>query len=223
MSQFKSCSEIKKIEKACQISDNILQYIIKNIKKFKTEKHVADEIKEQAKHHNCKLAFKSIVSTGKNLKEIHHKPDNTKLKKGFVIIDLGVKYKGYCSDITRTIFLGKPTKRDKELYRYVKNANNKVVKSIKEGVKVIDLYKICYKELMIYKKKMKHALGHGVGRNVHEPPRFKKTNKLKPGMVVAVEPAIYLNNRAVRIEDIVAVTKQGCRILTKTLRRLIAK
>ena len=103
------------IKKACSISDIIFNELIRYLKKhsFKTELEIANFLKQKTKHYNCKLAFPPIVANNTGI--IHYKPKNKKLKKGFLIIDFGVKYKGFCSDCTRTFYLGKPSKADIKL------------------------------------------------------------------------------------------------------------
>ena len=111
----KSNKEIEYITKSCNIASNILTKCIKNIKNFKNEIQVLEFLKKETKKNKCTLAFKPIVAIANNAAVIHHKPTNRKLKQGFLILDFGVKYKGYCSDITRTIYIGKPTKTEKKL------------------------------------------------------------------------------------------------------------
>ena len=99
-------------KKAIKFTEEILNDCIRNIKKFRTEKEVYLFLVREARKRKLRLAFKPLVVTSPNGFEIHHKPTNKNLKKGFLIIDYGLKYKGYCSDITRTIYLGKPSEED---------------------------------------------------------------------------------------------------------------
>src|SRR3989338_6473126 len=107
------------VREACRISCEILKECFDNFD-FETEIEVAKYLRKKAKEKNCKLAFSPLIVSVNNFLEIHHKPDKTKLK-GFVIVDFGVKYRGYCSDITRMLYKGNPSKKDLELYSLILN------------------------------------------------------------------------------------------------------
>lgn len=222
----KSNKEIRYITKSCSIASEILNNCIKNIKNFKNELEASEFLKKEAKKKKMQLAFKPIVAFGNNAAVIHHKPSNRKLKKGFLILDFGVKYRGYCSDITRTIYLGKPTKKEKKLYNLVLGTQILAIKKIKVGMKACDVYNIAANSLGSYKKYFLHRLGHGVGKRIHESPSLGRKNnrRLKENTVLTIEPGIYFKKKfGIRIEDGVLLRKKGVKILTKVSKKLIIK
>jgi Xaa-Pro aminopeptidase len=208
---------------ACAITDSIFSEIIDDFK-FKTEKELANFIAGKARKNKVKLAFPTIVASGKNGAEIHHKPKNSKLK-GFIVIDFGVMYKRYCSDMTRTIFIGKINDYQRKLYEKVKRVQENSIKRLKEDVSYSELDISARKSFgRLLKKKFKHALGHGVGSKIHQKPKISPKSKdvAKSRDVVTIEPGLYFKNRyGIRIEDTVIVGKKGCEILTKSEKRLI--
>src|SRR3989344_4587671 len=121
-------------KKAIKFTEEILNDCIRNIKKFRTEKEVYLFLVREARKRKLRLAFKPLVVTSPNGFEIHHKPTDTSLKKGFLIIDYGLKYKGYCADITRTVYLGEPSEKDIYLYNLVLTAHDEAFKNLKLGV-----------------------------------------------------------------------------------------
>ncbi|MBR9677664.1 aminopeptidase P family protein [Candidatus Woesearchaeota archaeon] len=218
----KTSKEIKLIRKACQITDKILADAFSKIKQFKTEKELASHLTTKANELADGAAFDTIVAIGKNAYEIHHMPNSTPLKKGFCIIDFGVKYKGYNSDVSRTIYFGKPSKKEIENYKTVVNTLDKITKSVKEKTKLQDITKLANKLLEGHKQL--HLPGHGLGLEVHERPNIysKSKEELQKNMVLALEPAIY-NKKwgGVRVEDNIIVEKSGCKVLTKQTKKLL--
>lgn len=210
----------KEVEKACEISVEILKDCINNFKNFKTERDVAKFLRRKAKEKRCKLAFLPLVVSGGNFLEIHHKVNNTKLK-GFVILDFGVKYKGYCSDITRTVYVGKPSKKDLELYDLVLRLYKTVLKEIKINKDVRDLDLMVRDGFGKYKKNFKHSLGHGVGKKPHITPRisFNSNKRFKRGQIITIEPGLYFRNKGIRIEDIIYLGEK-IKVLSKMSREL---
>ncbi len=213
------------IKKGCKITDKIFSLIIKNIKKkeTKTELDVKNFIKNKVKEFNCKLAFKPIVAIGKNAAEVHHQANKTKLKKGFLVIDLGVKYKKYCSDMTRTIYLGKPSKKEKRLYDLVLEAQLTAFNHVLPGVYAADIDLIARAALWKYYKHFIHGTGHGVGKKIHQAPNLKPRGrlKLKKNTAITIEPGLYFKNKlGIRIEDTILVKDKPIQ-LTKTTKRLI--
>ena len=170
--------KIKYIKKACQITDQIFNLTIKNFSQFKTEIDVGTFILNQIKKHNLRPAFPLIVASERNHHHIHHYPKKHKLS-GFTIIDMGVKYKGYCSDLSRTIFIGKPKKLDTELYNLVLKTQQNSIKKIKIGQKYADLDAFARTQLQPFQEYFVHALGHGVGRKIHQ--KGVKTRKYSRG------------------------------------------
>ncbi|MBR9691730.1 M24 family metallopeptidase [Candidatus Woesearchaeota archaeon] len=219
-------TEIKYIARACSIADKILKQLIKELKqrKFKTELDIYNFLKQKTKENKCKLAFKPVVAMGKNAAEIHHKASNSRLKKGFLVIDFGVKYKDYCSDCTRTFYLyGKPSAEEKELYNLVLEAQTTALNHARPGVAAADIDLIARAALWKHFKNFVHGTGHGVGRKIHQGPNLKPKGKLKlkENQAITIEPGLYFKNKlGIRIEDTIIV-KESPVILTKISKKLI--
>lgn len=232
MAQIKTKEEIENIKKACRETDAIFKNILKFLKIQKpgfgqglTEVELRDFILGEIKKKGLKPSFPPIVTSGKNAgNDIHPKPTDKKLS-GFVIIDLGVKVNGYCSDMTRTIFVGTPSDEQKKIYDLVLESEEAGIREVNSGVHAYKIDEVCRKALGKYTKYFIHMTGHGVGRLIHEQPRiYHKITKpiLRDGMVVTVEPGIYIKNKlGIRIEDTILVTQKGSVVLTKSPKDLI--
>lgn len=224
MALVKSPKEIASIEKACKITDEIFSKIIRNFD-FGSERELALFIRREIKRRKLREAFPPIVTSGPRAgNEIH--PKYTKVPmEGFVIIDFGVRINGYCSDMTRTVFVGKPTAKDKMLYALVLKAQETAAKIAKPGVPCAAADAAARKTLGSYKKYFIHTLGHGVGKRIHEQPIiFYKREKFsfQEGMAVTIEPGLYIKGKlGIRIEDTYEVTKSGLRALTQSPKSLI--
>ncbi len=220
---IKTEKEIKLIRKSCNYSDKIIKNAIKNFDDFRTESEAAAFLEYEAKKNGLELSFNPIVASGSNGSMPHHEPQNIKIKKGFCVIDFGVKYKGYCSDITRTIYIGKPNKKEKEIYNFLLSVQKNTVNQIKYNKKCSELYDFVIKNLGKYKNNFTHGLGHGVGVEIHEPPNLTLNSKdrIKNNMVFTIEPGMYFPNRfGIRIEDTV-LFKNKTILLTKTSKDLL--
>ncbi|MGV8131614.1 MAG: M24 family metallopeptidase [Candidatus Pacearchaeota archaeon] len=216
----KSNEEIKKILAACKITDKILGKFIKNFKKFKTEKDASAFLVYESNKLAEGVSFEPIVASGKNAAVPHHVPSGN-MNKGFCVIDFGVKYKGYCSDVTRTIYFGKPDKSEEKTYYDLLENQEKAISLVKPGVSISDLCNHAEKNL---KQKLIHSLGHGLGIEVHEMPYVSINSKdiLKEGMVITIEPGEYVEGKyGIRIEDDVLVTANGQKVLSKFTKKLI--
>ncbi len=224
MALIKTKSEIADIEKACRITDEIFAEII-GLFAFTTERELMLHIRREIKKRGLREAFPPIVSGGARAgNEIHPKSTSAVLE-GFVIIDFGVRVNGYCSDMTRTVFVGKPTAKDKMLYKLVSDAKETSAKMAKPGSKCAAADAAARKVLGAYKKYFIHTLGHGVGKRIHEMPRMyfkREEDTFEEGMAVTIEPGIYLPGKlGIRIEDTYVVEKKGLRALTKSPKSLI--
>ncbi len=228
MAQVKTKDEIKKIAKACLITDAIFATIIKNFC-FSTEIQLRDFILGEIKKRGLKPSFPPIVTSGPRAgNEIHPQSTNAELK-GFTIIDMGVVYEKYMSDMTRMIYVsyqkGKPTDKEKALYTKLLASQVDAINKVKAGVKCAALDAGVRECLGKDAKYFIHTLGHGVGTRIHEDPKiFYKLTKpvLKEGMVITIEPGLYIKRTlGMRIEDTLLVTKKGCKILTKSPKELI--
>lgn len=215
----KSEKELLYIRQACNITSKIYDKILKkNIHVGVSEKYIAQKIFQYALEMGAdkKMTFPTIVGSGPNSSMVHSNPTKRKLKKGdFVTIDFGVKFKGYCSDMTRTVYLGEESDLSfKELgaYKSVKKAYNKSVRWVNEGV---PLYKMQKKVIDFFAKRdfkynYMHSLGHGLGLEVHEPPYLsvsaKPVNKQMKRIVFTIEPGLYFPGEfGIRIEDTFAM------------------
>jgi len=221
----KTKKEISYIKKACEYSDKIFADLIDNFGYFRTEQDVADFISKETKKYGLVESFPSIVASGENGAYPHHVPTKKKLNKGFCVIDFGVKYNGYCSDMTRMIFLGMPSRKEIERYNLVLNVQEDCLTKTKEGANAYKIYSYAKK---ILGKRFVHGLGHQIGKEVHDIIERAINKKghfaLQKGMVVTVEPGIYVKNfYGIRIEDTVVVNdkKTEPTILTKTPKNLL--
>ncbi|MCE9548960.1 M24 family metallopeptidase [Candidatus Nomurabacteria bacterium] len=225
----KSKKELANIVKAQKISEKVLRDVLIFLKTGISEVEVANFIKKSfIKYGAPILAFSPIVSFSKNTANIHHEPTiQTKLKKGDIIMfDFGCTVNHYCSDMTRTYFWGEPTKKQQKVYLDVLKAQELTFKKLKTGERrawIIDKTARTFLNKKYGKKNFQHGLGHGVGTVIHEWPNFKpkSTDILPVGCVMTVEPGIYLKGfGGVRIEDMVLITKDGCKNLTSPSKNL---
>ena len=225
---MKTKEEIKKIRIACNILDEAFKATIPYIKEGVSETDISIELEYRMKKAGGeKPAFETIVASGYRSAIPHGVASSKKIKKGeFVTIDFGTIYQGYNSDITRTAFLGKPTKKDKKIYETVYSAQKLAYESVKENMKTKDLDKIArdYISDSGFGEYFSHSLGHGVGLRVHEKPTISNKDKcyLKKGMVFTIEPGIYIPGyQGVRIEDTVALENCKGELLTNSERELM--
>ena len=221
--ETKTEKEISILKKSCNYADEIIQKAIKNFKDFKTESQVSAFLENEAKKIGLELSFPPIVASGSNGSMPHHEPSNIKIKNGFCVIDFGVKYKGYCSDITRTIYYGNPSKKEKEIYNFLLNIQKDTINQIKINKKCSELYDFVNKNLGKYSRYFTHGLGHGVGVEIHEMPNLtlNSKDKIKNNMIFTVEPGIYFPKKfGIRIEDTV-LFKNKTIVLTKTSKDLL--
>jgi len=224
----KDDQEIENIKKAQNITDKAFEYLLNFIKVGMTEKEVALELEYFMKKQGAEaLSFDTIVASGKRSSLPHGKASEKVIEEGdFVTIDFGCKVNGYCSDMTRTIVMGRASEKQKEIYNIVLEAQQKAIDNLKAGLmaKEADLLARSLIEEKGYGKYFTHSLGHGVGLEIHEAPSlsFKKEEILKERVVVTVEPGIYIPDfSGVRIEDMVLLKEDGVINLTKSPKYLI--
>ena len=216
---IKKEEEIDCIKKACLITDNCFEHLKKFIKIGMTEKEIAFEIEKFFLTNGADgLAFETIVASGTNSSMPHAVPTDKKIEKGDPItIDMGCKYKGYCSDMTRTVFAEYVPQFIKPVYDLVLKNQLRVLEEMKERTNLKLIAKSVESEFKLNGTNMIHSLGHGVGLEIHEYPYIstKYDFILKENMVITNEPGIYITNRfGVRIEDTVLITKYACQNLT---------
>jgi len=222
---IKDEQEINNIKEACRITDECFSYLLEYIKPGMTEKQIARAIENYYMEHAEGVSFEPIVASGENSSKPHAIPTDRAIKENDIItIDMGCKINGYCSDMTRTIFLGTPTEEKKYVYDLVLKNQIKSLNEMKDGASIKDISKIVTSNFALEGYDMAHGLGHGVGLDIHEPPFIKEANDntLKEKMVVTDEPGIYIpGNFGIRIEDTILVTKEGPEILTKSPKDLV--
>ena len=219
--QIKEASEIAKIRKAIKITQKALKHIKRFIKPGVTEIEVVAELERFIRYFGAtNSAFDIIVASGPNSSLPHHIPGFRKIRNNEpVLIDFGIDYLGYKSDLTRVFFLGKIKVLLQQIHSIVVEAQRMAIKEIKPGISAgkIDSAGRQYIEKHGFAEFFGHNLGHGVGLEVHEQPSVSVRGKciLEPGMVFTVEPGIYLPGKfGVRIEDMVLVTETGVKVLT---------
>lgn len=225
----KTEKEVKYINEACKIADNAFKEVLQFIKPGVKEIEIAAELEYRMKKHGGeKPAFDTIVASGPRSSTPHGTASEKKLKKGeFITMDFGTYYRGYASDMTRTVFLGSPSKKDRNIYETVYESQKKAREAVKEGVKLKDLDKIARDHISEkgFGDYFTHSLGHGVGLEVHEKPSLSYKNEkeiAQKGMVITIEPGIYIPDyQGVRIEDTVLVDGDKPKILTNASRELM--
>lgn len=220
--EIKDEFEIENIKKACEITDNCFKYLLTYIKKGMTEKQVAMEVEKYFIENGADgLAFPTIVASGENSSKPHAVPTDRSIKSGDIItIDLGCKYKGYCSDMTRTIFVDYVQDYIKPVYDLVLKNQLLTLREMYEGANAKILSKMVESDFKINRFELSHALGHSLGLEVHENPCLTSKKGdiiLKENMVITNEPGIYIPGKfGVRIEDTVLIQKAGCTALTNS-------
>jgi Xaa-Pro aminopeptidase len=228
LSIIKDKYEIELIQKAVDISDTAFVRILGYLKPGIREIEVAAELEYQMKMLGSeKAAFPTIVASGYRSALPHGVASRKKIARGdFVTFDFGATYEGYVSDLTRTVVIGKATGRQKKIYNTVLRAQKAAIRKIKPGVegKTVDAAARKVIEKAGFKKYFNHGTGHGIGIYIHVSPSLgsKSVDRLKKGMVVTVEPGIYIPKwGGVRIEDDVVVTGTGCRILNEAPKNML--
>ena len=216
---IKDEEELSSLNKACNITDDCFKFIISYIKPGMTEKHIAKKINDYYNENSEGPSFETIVASGENSSKPHAVASDRKIQTNDIItIDMGCKVNGYCSDMTRTIFVGEPTEEMKNVYDLVLSNQKFVLDQYKEGTSTRQITKMVENDFKLYGYDLIHGLGHGVGLEIHEPPYVSYTSdtNLHENMVVTDEPGIYIPGKfGVRIEDTVQITKFGCSSLTK--------
>ena len=218
----KSVEEIELIQRACDIVVETFNDVLGIIKRGVSEKEVAAEIEYGIRKRGAeKTSFDTIVASGFRGALPHGTASDKKIMKGEAItMDFGAFYNGYCSDITRTVFLGEPDEKMRKIYDVVLAANIKAINSFESGMTGRDLDLIAREHIAGegYGDEFSHGLGHGVGVQVHEEPRINRfgDKELAKGMIFSIEPGIYVEGLGgVRIEDLVTVVDGKLKVLTK--------
>lgn len=227
--EYKDENELALMAKAQDIADAAFAHILKVLTPEMTEIETALELEFfMRKNGATSTSFSTIAVSGSASSLPHGVPRNVKLQKGFFTMDFGALYKGYCSDMTRTVVIGKADDEMKKLYNTVLKAQLAGVENARAGMSCRGLDKIARDIINEagYEGCFGHGLGHGVGRYIHEAPRVSfvapEDKLLEPGHVVTVEPGIYIAGKyGCRIEDMVAITENGCRNFAHSPKELI--
>ena len=227
--QIKDASEIEMMQKAQDITDNAFASVVKQLTPNMTEIEVAAELEYFMRRAGASgFAFDTIAVSGDASALPHGTPRNVKLRRGFLTMDFGAKYKGYCSDMTRTVVIGTADDKIRHLYNTVLEAQLAGLAAVKAGADCAECDKAArdiidsHEE---YKGAFGHSLGHSVGLFIHEKPALSRIwggKQLRVGEIVTVEPGIYLYGKyGCRIEDMVAVTENGNYNFTHSPKELI--
>lgn len=226
--QLKDTDEIAALSDAALLGCAVFEYILGVIRPGITEVEVAAEMEYKARQLGAEgMSFETIVASGVRSAQPHAHATSARLaRKGFLTLDFGVILKGYCSDMTRTVHLGRPGDRERNIYQAVLDAEEAGVAAVASGSLCADVDEAARGVLRSagLAEYFTHSTGHGVGLEIHESPRVGAGQKtrLEPGMVITIEPGVYLAGEfGVRIEDMVAVSRTGGQVLTPSPRALI--
>jgi Xaa-Pro aminopeptidase len=229
MRVVKDADEIKEIRASVALAANLFQTALSAIRPGVPETLVAGEMELQARRAGSeKMSFDTIVAAGLRSALPHGRASMQPIpNSGFIILDWGVILASYCSDMTRTVHLGPAPTAHRRMYEAVREAQLASIDAVRPGATAGEVDQAGREVLKKagYGAYFTHSTGHGVGLEIHEPPRVAKgqVERLEPGMVVTVEPGVYLPEEGgVRIEDVVVVTENGCEVLTPTSKELIA-
>ncbi len=223
---IKDQEEYMYIKKACELIDQCLAEIIPTISIGLTEKDIARKIEHWCQNHDVSLAFPTIVAIDGHASIPHYEAGDEKIKKGsFILIDCGISYNGYNSDITRMVSIGKPSEEIVTVYKKMLEIQEQTIELLgqKETYNEVDTY--CRTELENANVPLyRHALGHGIGLSVHELPRVSYLSKgtIEEGHMITIEPGVYKTNEyGIRIEDTVYIGKnKKPEILTKFSKKI---
>lgn len=214
----KTSEEVKKIKRACEITSNALTALVKELprKKLQTELDVALFLEKKMREQGGEIAFPTIVAMGKNAAVPHHLTSRDHLHRGFLVIDFGASYQHYCADMTRTLFLGTPSQKERELYGLLLTSQQRAIEAIKAGVPFENLDKAARKILGKYSSYFSHSLGHGIGVEVHEAPVFSDSKaKVQQNQVFTIEPGVYFPGKlGLRIEDTLVFSRKAIILTT---------
>jgi Xaa-Pro aminopeptidase len=228
MRMVKDADELAIMSKAALIGCRLFEHILVVLRPGLREIDVAAELEHKARQLGAEgMSFETIVASGVRSALPHGHATTTVLpRKGFLTLDFGIILNGYSSDMTRTVYLGNPTAKERDAYEAVLEAQESGVEAVRGGARCGDVDEAARGVLRKagLADAFTHSSGHGVGLEIHEPPRIGAGQKtrLRPGMVVTIEPGVYLAGQfGIRIEDMVAVTQTGGRVLTPSPKALI--
>ena len=225
---IKTDEEIGCITKAQRIAEAAFTKLLSNMRAGMTEKQIAALLEYvMIDLGSDGVSFPTIAASGVNSACPHAVPTDKPVRDGdFLTLDFGATYRGYHSDMTRTVVFGKPTDEMKNIYNAVWGANTDAIKAVRADIscKLVDNVARSTLDAWGYEQYFTHGLGHGVGLEIHEAPNvsYRSGITLKEGMIITIEPGVYIPEKyGVRIEDMCVVTKEGCKIITETPKTLI--
>jgi len=225
---LKDADEIVRLRAAAILGASLFDRALDVIRPGVKESEVAAEMEYVARRAGAEeMSFPTIVAAGKRSALPHGRASRAAIPlRGFVVCDFGVILAGYCSDRTRTVHVGRPTAKARAIYEAVREAQATAIKIVRAGVSVAEVDQAARSILKKrgLAKHFTHSTGHGVGLEIHEPPRIAagQTEILRPGMVITIEPGVYITGSGgVRIEDTVVVTERGCEVLAPSSKELI--
>jgi Xaa-Pro aminopeptidase len=225
---IKDGDELALMAAAALVGCNLFEHILTVLRPGIAEIEVAAELEHQARMMGAEgMSFETIVASGLRSAMPHGRATSAPLpRRGFVTLDFGIIHKGYCSDMTRTVFLGKPKPEERRTYEAVLEAQENAVNAVAAGVSCAEVDEAARGVLRRegLAEAFTHSTGHGVGLEIHEQPRIGagQATRLQPGMVITIEPGVYLAGKfGIRIEDMVAVTRSGGQVLTPAPKALI--
>ncbi|HWR17470.1 MAG TPA: Xaa-Pro peptidase family protein [Terriglobales bacterium] len=230
---IKDSEEVSSIRRAVQLGVDLFEVALKAIRPGVRETEVAAELEYEARKRGAqKMSFETIVASGPRSALPHGVASDARIpSRGFVVLDYGVILGGYCSDMTRTVHVGRPSAEARRMYEAVLDSQLAGIRAVQPGATAGDVDYACRSVLRNTKigdvgldRFFIHSTGHGVGLEIHEGPRLARDQKeiLRPGMVITIEPGVYVEKAGgVRIEDMVAVTDDGCDVLTSLSKELI--
>jgi len=225
---IKDADELKLIRQAVRLGAKVYEEASKSIRPGVSEVEVAGKLEFAARQAGADgMSFDTIVAAGKRGALPHGRASVQPIpKRGFVVVDSGVILRGYCSDMTRTVYVGRIGRVERRWYEAVLEAQLVGIAAVRPGIMAGEVDEAVRNVLRGTKldKYFTHSTGHGVGLEIHEPPRLgsRQEERLEPGMVITIEPGIYVPGKGgIRIEDMVVVTSNGCEILTPVTKELV--
>jgi Xaa-Pro aminopeptidase len=224
----KEPAEVERIRTAVRLGSSLFDTTVATIRPGVPEQAVAAELEYAARHAGADgMSFETIVAAGPRSALPHGRASAQPIpRRGFVVLDFGVILAGYCSDMTRTVYVGKPTAEVRRLYQAVRDAQQAAIEAVRPGRTASEVDGAARSVLRraCLARYFTHSTGHGVGLEIHEPPRIARGQQevLRPGMVITIEPGVYVPGfGGVRIEDMVVVTTTSCEVLTPTTKELL--
>jgi Xaa-Pro aminopeptidase len=219
--RIKDEDELRLIRDSVNLGASLLEVALAAIKPGVSETEVAAAMEFAARRRGAEaMSFETIVAAGPRSALPHGRASGFAIpQRGFVVLDFGVILRGYCSDMTRTVGVGKISRSDRDLYDAVREAQQAGIDAVRSGVTCGEVDRAARSVLRRARldRYFTHSTGHGVGLEIHEPPRLARGQQetLRPGMVITIEPGVYVPGRGgVRIEDMVVVREGGCEVLT---------